>query len=64
MKNFSIESLKKDALTVNELKSIKGGNLDPGDYNCVCNGHDIGSASSPSGCAALCYQCVSNGGCQ
>jgi len=42
-----------------EQKSILGGTV-----NCKCNGTPLGTASDSSGCAALCQQCVSNGGCQ
>jgi hypothetical protein len=48
-----------------EQKTINGGRLflSADTYNCKCNGHPIGTASSSAGCAAKCYACVSNGGC-
>ncbi|MFK7749965.1 MAG: hypothetical protein AB8B65_16345 [Kordia sp.] len=58
-----VQQLKKS-----EQKSIFGGLVpieeSPGEFLCSCNGHTLGFASSSSGCAAQCYGCISNGGCQ
>lgn len=54
------------SLNKTEQKEINGGKvfLSPGEtYNCKCNGHKLGTASSPLGCAIKCSNCVSNGGC-
>jgi hypothetical protein len=47
-------------LTKATQKSLKGG----GSVDCFCNGTPTGTASSSSGCAALCSACVRNGGCK
>ena len=57
MKN-SIFDLRSSSLSRSQMKSISGG-----EYNCRCNGKEIGSASTPEGCAGLCSDCVDSGRC-
>ena len=58
--------MKKDVsklgsvLTKCEQQYIQGG---ANEFYCTCNGTYVGTASSALGCAALCSQCIENGGC-